>query len=93
VVKVAQETNATPSQVAIAWVRRSPALIVPLVGARTALQLKDNLGCLALELNEEQKARLDAVSAIEPGFPHDMLSQQAEQRARTIDNHRAWMTP
>jgi aryl-alcohol dehydrogenase-like predicted oxidoreductase len=93
VMKVAQETNASPSQVAIAWVRQGPALIVPLVGARTLEQLKDNLGCLDLTLSPEQKARLDAVSAIEPGFPHDMLSAQSDQRARTIDNHRAWMTP
>ena len=93
VTKVAQETNASPSQVAIAWVRQGPALIVPLVGARTVEQLKDNLGCLDLTLSPEQKARLDAVSAIEPGFPHEMLSAQSDQRARTIDNHRAWMTP
>jgi aryl-alcohol dehydrogenase-like predicted oxidoreductase len=93
VMKVAKETNATPSQVAIAWVRQGPALIVPLLGARTADQLEDNLGCLELTLSADQKARLDTVSAIEPGFPHDMLSQQAEARARQIDNHRAWSTP
>lgn len=92
VVAVAQEIGATPTQVAIAWVRSAHANIVPLVGARTVDQLEDNLGCLELTLTDEQKQRLDDVSAIEPGFPHDMLSRQAEGRQTRIDNHRAWET-
>lgn len=93
VIDVAQEIGATPSQVAIAWVRQGPAVIVPLVGARTVEQLNENLGCLELVLTSEQKSRLDAVSAIDPGFPHDMLSRQSDERSRLILNHRSWMTP
>jgi diketogulonate reductase-like aldo/keto reductase len=68
-------------------------LIVPLVGARTVEQLSDNLGCLDFSLSDDHRARLDAVSAIELGFPHDMLAPQAAATAKLIDNHRAWMTP
>ena len=93
VVKLAEQLGATPTQVAIAWVRQGPALIVPLVGARTREQLDENLGCLDVRLSDDQMQRLNAVSAIEPGFPHDMLSIQAEAQAKRIDNHRAWMTP
>ena len=92
VIKVAQEIGATPSQVAINWVRNGHANIVPLVGARTVDQLAENLGCLDVELSDEHMQRLNEVSAIEPGFPHDMLSRQAEGRQARIDNHRAWAT-
>ena len=93
VVAVADELGVSPTQVAINWVRQGPAQIVPLVGARTVEQLNDNLGCLEFTLSGEQKARLDAVSAIELGFPHDMLGPQAAAATKLVDNHRAWMTP
>ena len=86
VVKVAEELGRTPAQVALAWVRAGEGVIVPLVGARTLDQLEDNLGCLDFALQAEQKARLDEVSAIELGFPHDFLAQFRSDR---ILDHRA----
>jgi aryl-alcohol dehydrogenase-like predicted oxidoreductase len=75
---VAEEAGATPSQVAINWVRqieeaRGGALI-PLIGARTVEQLKDNLASLERPLSESQLARLAEASKIELGFPHDFLA-------------------
>ncbi len=93
VMAVATELAASPAQVAIAWVRQGEGNIIPLLGARTAEQLDENLGCLDLTLNTEQMARLNRVSAIEPGFPHDMLRPQAEATAKRLDNHRAGITP
>ncbi len=93
VLAIANEIGASATQVAIAWVLRGPALIVPLIGARTLAQLEDNLGCLNLNLTDAHMQRLNEISAINPGFPHDMLSRQAEQRANRIYNHRAWRTP
>ncbi|MCW3836986.1 aldo/keto reductase [Sphingomonas canadensis] len=74
---VAAQTGATPAQVAIAWVRSrelpgSP--LIPILGARTAEQLEENLGAVALRLDAEQLAALDAASAIVLGFPHDLLA-------------------
>jgi aryl-alcohol dehydrogenase-like predicted oxidoreductase len=92
VIEVARDLGATPTQVAIQWVRKARANVVPLVGARTVEQLQENLGCLGVSLAPEHIERLDRVSAIEPGFPHDMLSRQAEGRQARIDNHRAWQT-
>jgi len=40
----------TPSQVAINWGRQRPYQMIPIIGARTERQLKDNLGCLEFEL-------------------------------------------
>ncbi len=71
---VAKETGKTPSQVALAWTLLQPAVVAPIVGARTVAQLEDNLGSLAVEFSAEQRRKLDEISAIELGFPHDFLS-------------------
>jgi len=73
---VADEIGCASSQVAIAWVRSRPGVIVPLVGARTVDQLRENLGALEVTLGEEHLARLDQASAIEMGFPHDFTAQE-----------------
>ena len=83
---MAEKIGRTPAQVALNWVRQQPGVIVPLVGAKTRAQLDDNLGCLEFELSPEDVARLDAVSKIEMGFPHDFLQQFA---TRSVVNHRA----
>lgn len=85
VIALAEKLGRTPAQVALAWVRQGPGVIVPLVGARTREQLDDNLGCLDLELDPSDKARLDEKSRIELGFPHEFLAQFRSDR---IVNHR-----
>ena len=75
VIAVAGELGCTPSQVAIAWLLGQPGVILPLVGARRPEQLADNLGALDVTLDAAQRERLDAVSAVPLGFPHDFLAQ------------------
>ena len=74
VIKVAEEIGCSPSQVAINWVRQQPGVIIPIIGAKTESQLKDNLDCLKFTLNAEQMKKLDEVSKIDLGFPHTFLS-------------------
>ena len=73
--EVAAELGARPAQVALAWLRarRGPA-VIPIVGARTAAQLEDSLGCVELELPDDALGRLDEASAVSMGFPHDLLA-------------------
>jgi aryl-alcohol dehydrogenase-like predicted oxidoreductase len=71
---VAAELGRSPAQVALAWARRQSPQLIPIVGARTAAQLRDNLACLEVALEPAHLERLDAVSRIELGFPHDFLS-------------------
>ena len=73
VIAVAEETAATPAQVAIAWVRSQPWHLVPIVGARSGTQLRENLGALEVELSPAQIERLDAVSGFRLGFPREFL--------------------
>jgi aryl-alcohol dehydrogenase-like predicted oxidoreductase len=70
--EVAAEIGSSPSRVALAWIRAKGAL--PVLGARTAAQLADNIGCLKIELGPEQLAKLDAASAVPLGFPHEFLA-------------------
>ena len=79
VLAIAQETGATPSQVAIAWVRSKP--VITILGPRTREQLQDNLGALDVRLSEDQLRRLDQASAIPLGFPHEVTADPGS-RAR-----------
>jgi aryl-alcohol dehydrogenase-like predicted oxidoreductase len=93
VTQVAEEIGHTPSQVALAWLRHQNGVIIPIVGARKLSQFQDNLACLDVSLSSEHLQRLNEVSQIELGFPHDFL-QNDTIRDRlfggtfsTIDNH------
>jgi aryl-alcohol dehydrogenase-like predicted oxidoreductase len=76
VLAVADELGATPSQVAIAWVRAQPWHTVPIVGARSEAQLRENLGALDLDLSIEHVERLAAASGFSLGFPRDFLESE-----------------
>jgi aryl-alcohol dehydrogenase-like predicted oxidoreductase len=76
VVAVAGEVGCTPAQAALAWVRRQPGNLIPIVGARTEAQLRENLGCLAVELTDAQADRLSAASPLDLGFPQSFLSSE-----------------
>lgn len=81
--EVADELGRSSSQVAIRWLLQKPGVSSPILGARTAEQLKDNLGSLDFELGMEHMTRLDEVSRIELGFPHDMIqSPRVKQMLR-----------
>jgi aryl-alcohol dehydrogenase-like predicted oxidoreductase len=73
VVDVAEEIGASPSQVAIAWVRAQPWLTVPILGARTEEQLRDNLRALDVDLASEHVERLSAAGGFDVGFPRSFL--------------------
>jgi aryl-alcohol dehydrogenase-like predicted oxidoreductase len=90
--KVAKEDGRPMLQVAINWVRQNPkARVIPILGARSEKQLKDNLGAIDWTLTEEQYKRLDAASAIDMGFPHGLIKGNDIIFGSTfdkIDNHR-----
>lgn len=58
---IARAQDATPAQVALAWVLSHPNTVA-IPGARTVDQLEENAEAAFLELTEEQRARLDAAS-------------------------------
>jgi aryl-alcohol dehydrogenase-like predicted oxidoreductase len=56
--EVAEETDATPNQVVLAWFIQSDPTVIPLVAASKPEHLAENLGSLELELSEDQLVRL-----------------------------------
>jgi len=74
---IAQEMQRTPAQVALAWTLLNPGVVSPILGTRTFAQLQDNLGALDVAFSADQIARLNEVSRIELGFPHDFLQSNA----------------
>ncbi len=72
--EIATEKGCSMTQVAINWARQQDQQIIPVIGARTAAQARENLGCLAHRLSDAELARLDEASRIELGFPHDFLA-------------------
>lgn len=57
--QVAEESGATPAQVAIQWVKNIPGLTsVPIVGATSVNQLNETLQAVDLSLSEEQHRRI-----------------------------------
>jgi aryl-alcohol dehydrogenase-like predicted oxidoreductase len=62
VVRAAEGLDWTPLEVALVWVRDRPGVTAPIVGARTAAQLKGALGIDELTLPPEIVDALDDVS-------------------------------
>ena len=94
VVEVAEAIGKTPAQVALTWLRRRPGVVIPIIGARRLSQLKDNLACVDFVLEEEHQQKLNEISRIELGFPHDFFANEMVQNFAfgglrdSIDNHR-----
>ena len=72
VLAISKETGLPAGQIAIAWVLAKGLL--PIIGPRTLEQLVDNLASVEAQLSEEQIQRLDRISAITLGFPHDVVA-------------------
>ena len=85
VLAVAKEISASPTEIAIAWLldkaAKSTTSLIPILGSRTREQLDATLGALEVKLSSEQVARLDAVSAIPLGTPHEQIAGSASAMA------------
>jgi aryl-alcohol dehydrogenase-like predicted oxidoreductase len=78
VMDIAAETGRSAAQVAINWLRQQSvpgSPVIPIIGARKSSQVQDNLKSVDWTLGDEQIHRLDEVSRIEPGFPHDFYAK------------------
>jgi aryl-alcohol dehydrogenase-like predicted oxidoreductase len=67
---IARELERSPAEVALAWVIGQPGITSTILGATKLAQLESNIGALAVELDAEQRARLDQVSALESVHPY-----------------------
>ena len=79
VVKLAEEIGRSPAQVALAWLNHRAVPVIPIIGARKLAQFRDNLASLDVKLDPAQVARLDDVSSIKLGFPHEFYENPMVQ--------------
>ncbi|MEU4833189.1 aldo/keto reductase [Streptosporangium sp. NPDC023615] len=73
--EVAGELGVGAAQVAIAWTRARYGNVHPIVGARDAGQLVENLGAADVVLPGEAIRRLEAATEFEVGFPGDFIAE------------------
>jgi aryl-alcohol dehydrogenase-like predicted oxidoreductase len=69
VMTAADGLGVSPLAVSLAWVRDRPGVVAPIVGARTAGQLKGSLDADGVTLPDEIRAALDDVSTPASGYP------------------------
>lgn len=73
---VAEELSVSPATVALKWLMQQYQQVFPIIGARTAKQLADNLNCVDISLSETHMQILNDVSKTAAGFPYDMLNDE-----------------
>ena len=62
VADIARELDATPSQVALAWLLQKSPVVLPIPGTKSVDHLTENLGAAGLTLSDEDMQRLDALA-------------------------------
>lgn len=68
---IADRLDVASSQVALSWVMSRG--VIPIVGATTAEQMRENMRAADLQLDSEALAALDKASAFDRGHPYSML--------------------
>ncbi|MGY1831789.1 aldo/keto reductase [Geodermatophilus sp. SYSU D01180] len=62
VADIARELDATPAQVALAWLLQKSPVVLPIPGTKSVDHLTENMGAAQLTLSDEDMARLDALA-------------------------------
>ncbi|MGY1618284.1 aldo/keto reductase [Geodermatophilus sp. SYSU D00691] len=62
VAAVARELDATPAQVALAWLLRKSPVVLPIPGTKSVEHLTENMGAAGLSLSDDEMVRLDALA-------------------------------
>ena len=84
-VEVAEGRGVSAAQVALSWLLGRPGVASVIVGARTDEQLADNLEAAELVLSEEERRRLDEVSAPPLLYPYWHQAKTASDRLGPAD--------
>jgi aryl-alcohol dehydrogenase-like predicted oxidoreductase len=84
-VEIAEEHGGSPAQVALAWTLGRPGVASVVIGARTDEQLADNLGAADLILGDDERSRLDELSAPPLLYPYWHQAKTANDRLGEAD--------
>jgi aryl-alcohol dehydrogenase-like predicted oxidoreductase len=84
-VAVAGAKGVPAAQVALAWSLGRPGITSLVIGARNEEQLKQNLPCVELKLTQEERDKLDEVSAPTLLYPYWHQASTARDRLGAAD--------
>jgi aryl-alcohol dehydrogenase-like predicted oxidoreductase len=84
-VGIADGRGVSAAQVALAYLLGKPAVTSLVIGARSSEQLADNLAAADLVLTDEERARLDKVSAPRLLYPYWHQAKTARDRLSPAD--------
>jgi aryl-alcohol dehydrogenase-like predicted oxidoreductase len=73
--------DASPAQVALAWLLTRPAVAAVLVGASSVSQLDENLGAATLALTADELGSLDAATKPQAQYPNWFTERVADATA------------
>jgi aryl-alcohol dehydrogenase-like predicted oxidoreductase len=62
----AEEHGYDPVSLAVAWVAHHPAVTAPIIGARTLTQLNGSLDALDIDMTDDLRAEISALSPTPP---------------------------
>ena len=68
--EIGKAHNASPAQIALAWLLRKKGVTSILIGANKMAQLEDNLAAANVQLSAEQVSQLDELTAPGALYPH-----------------------
>jgi aryl-alcohol dehydrogenase-like predicted oxidoreductase len=84
-VEIADARGVSAARVALAYLLTKPAVTSLVIGARTSEQLADNLAAADLTLDDDERARLDEVSAMPLNYPYWHQARTASDRLSPAD--------
>jgi aryl-alcohol dehydrogenase-like predicted oxidoreductase len=84
-VAIAEARGVPAAQVALAWSLGRPGITSLVIGARNEQQLRQNLPSVELRLTDEERAKLDAVSAPTLLYPYWHQASTARDRLSAAD--------
>jgi aryl-alcohol dehydrogenase-like predicted oxidoreductase len=84
-VDIGESRNVSAAQVALSWLIGRKAVTSVIIGGRTEAQFKDNLAAADLTLSDEERQRLDAVSAPPVLYPYWHQLRTAKDRLCEAD--------
>ncbi|MBD8554761.1 aldo/keto reductase [Rhizobium sp. CFBP 8762] len=85
IVDIAQARGVSGAQVALSWLIGRKAVTSVIIGGRTEEQFRDNLAAADLKLTDEERSRLDEVSAPPILYPYWHQLQTASDRLSEAD--------
>lgn len=84
-VAIGDARGVSAAQIALAWLLERPAVSSLVVGGRNAMQFQDNIAAVDLSLTDDERRRLDAVSAIPMIYPYWHQQNFARDRFSQAD--------